>query len=607
MGQTKVGSVSLKLLLHPESLSLALGLSLKGNLHGVKRLGLGLLHEDELLLLLSKAALNLLPDGVELQLAPEHLVLLLLEGGLGLLQGRLKLQLLGLKALPDFVNLMDGAAALADLVHDVLDLVGEGFVLPADFLQLKHGLLVGRLNLEQLRGGVASLLLADVQVVGQAVDLALPFANDLVKLLGLPLHCGIEDLGLVQDAGHLTDLSADLALGLLNLVQLSGQVVDGSLGLGQSRGQLHLGHLQLLTLGNGVGLVLLAPALGLGLSLGNQPQAVLTASSLLLEGTAGSVELMLKVPVLAEEQTPLASLVVAQSLDVVELGSKGSLLLGQDVEVVVEVANNAEKVGVLARDLVLVGGKVSESQVGVVNLLVDGVESLQHLLVGHVGGGLSPHHLVSGGASIGNLVHDENLVLLDLGLHFSESINLLSHLSSGISLLPLQVGEDGLLLNVGFFHILAELVHLGLALLVELHLGSGGTAGLIQTLTQLVDLSSQVGPLPLGLGTSLTLGLEFLLHGLDTALNLLDSLLCLGNKVLLVVKLGSKLGVVLLLVADGDLEVPLAALKLNHAILSHLEVALDLPLLLLHGGPGLLHLVQAALELTQGGFKLTLD
>merc|ERR1719341_1713691 len=237
-------------------------------------------------------------------------------------------------------------------------------------------------------------------------------------------------------------------------------------------------------------------------------------------------------------QTPLASLVVAQSLDVVELGSKGSLLLGQDVEVVVKVADNAEKVGVLARDLVLVGGKVSKSQVGIVNLLVDGVESLQHLLVRHVGGGLSPHDLVSGGTGIGDLVHDDNLVLLNLGLHFSKSINLLSHLSSGIALLPLQVGEDGLLLNVGFFHVLAELVHLGLTLLVELHLGSGGAAGLIQTLTQLVDLPSQVGPLPLGLGTSLAFGLEFLL----------------------------------------------AALKLDHAILSHLKVALELPLLLLHGG-----------------------
>merc|ERR1719347_773799 len=306
-------------------------------------------------------------------------------------------------------------------------------------------------------------------------------------------------------------------------------------------------------------------------------------------------------------QSPLAGLVVAQSLDVVELGSQGSLLLGQDVEVVVEVANNAKKVRVLAGDLVLVGGKVTKSQVGIVNLLVDGVEGLQHLLVGHVGGGLSPHHLISGGAGVSDLVHDENLVLLDLGLHFSESINLLSHLSTGISLLPLQVGEDGLLLNVGFFHVLAQFVHLGLALLVELHLGSGGATGLIQTLTQLVDLPRQVGPLPLSLGTSLTLGLKFLLHGLDTALNLLDSLLGLGDQVLLVVKLGSKLSVVLILVTDGHFEVPLGALQLDHAILSHLKVALELPLLLLNGGTGLLLLVQAALKLTKGGFKLGLN
>merc|ERR1719466_45621 len=334
---------------------------------------------------------------------------------------------------------------------------------------------------------------------------------------------------------------------------------------------------------------------------------VLTAGSLLLESAAGSIKLVLQVPVFAKEQAPLAGLVVTQSLDIVELGSQGSLLLGQDVEVVVEVANNAEKVRVLAGDLVLVGGKVSKSQVGIVHLLVDGIESLEHLLVGHVGRGLSPHHLVSGRASVSDLVHDENLVLLDLGLHFSESINLLSHLSSGISLFPLQVGEDGLLLNVGFFHVLAQFVHLGLALLVELYLGSGGTAGLIQTLTQLVNLPCQVGPLPLGLGASLTLRLEFLLHGLDAALNLLDSLLGLGDQVLLVVKLGSKLSVVLLLVADGDFDVPLGALQLNHAILSHLKVALELPLLLLNGRTGLLLLVQAALKLTQGGLKLGLN
>merc|ERR1719348_2661215 len=605
-GQAKVSSVSLELLLHPEGLSLALGLGLKSNLHGVEGLGLSLLDEDELLLLLGKTALDLLPDGVELQLAPQHLVLLLLEGGLGLLQGGLELHLLGLKALPDFVNLVDGASTLADLVHDVLDLVGESLVLPADLLQLEHSLLVGRLHLEQLRGGVAGLLLADVQVKGKAVNLALPLADHLVELLGLPVHSGVEDLGLVEAAGHLSDLGRNLALGLLNLVQLGVKVVDGGLSLGQTSGELHLGHLELLALGDSVGLVLLTPALGLGLGLGNKPQGVFAASRLLLEGAPGSVKLVLEVPVLAKKKSPLASLVVAQGLDVVELGGKGSLLLGKDVQVVVQVANNAEEIRVLTSNLVLVGGKVSQSKVGIVNLLVDGVQGLQHLLVGHVSGGLGPHYLVSGSAGVSDLVHDENLVLLDLGLHLAEGVNLLSHLSSGISLLPLQVGEDGLLLDVGLLNVLAQLVHLRLALLVELHLGGGGTAGLVQTLAKLVDLPGQIRPLPLGLGAGLALSLQLLLHVLDTTLDLLDSLLGLGNQVLLVVELGSKLGVVLLLIGDGDLNVTLCPLQLNNAILSHLQVALKLPLLLLDGCPGLLLLVQAALQLTKSGLKLRL-
>merc|ERR1719433_1333382 len=484
-GQAKVSSVSLKLLLHPESLSFALGFCLKGNLHGVQGLRLSLLDEDELLLLLSEAALNLLPDSVKLELAPQHLVL------------------------------------------------------PADFFQLKHGLLVGRLDLEQLRGGVASLLLADIKVEGQAVDLALPLADDLVKLLGLPVHGSVEDLGLVQAVGHVAALRGNLGLGLLNLVQLGVQIVNGSLSFSETSGQLHLGHLELLTLGNGVGLVLLSPALSLTLRLGNKPQRVLAASRLFLEGAAGTVQLMLQVPVLAKEQTSLASLVVAQSLDVVELGGQGSLLLGADVQVVVEVANNAEKVGVLAGNLVLAGGKVSQGQVGIVNLLVDGVEGLQHLLVAHVGGGLSPHHLVGGSAGIGNLIHDQNLVLLNLALHLAECVNLLGHLSSSVALLSLQVGQDRLLLDVCLLNVLPELVHLSLPLLVELHLGGGGTAGLIETLAQLVDLPGKVRPLPLGLGASLTLSLKLLLHCLNASLNLLDSLLGLGNKVLLVIQLCS--------------------------------------------------------------------
>merc|ERR1712078_91224 len=76
--QAEISSISLKLLLHPESLSLALSLSLEGRLHGVKTLGLGLPDHSKLLILLSN--------------------------GLSLFKSGLELHLLSLEPLPDFVN-----------------------------------------------------------------------------------------------------------------------------------------------------------------------------------------------------------------------------------------------------------------------------------------------------------------------------------------------------------------------------------------------------------------------------------------------------------------------------------------------------------------------
>merc|ERR1719325_177115 len=72
----------------------------------------------------------------------------------------------------------DGAASSANLVHDVLDLVAEGLVLPPHLVQLEDGLLVGGLDAEQLGGGIAGLLLGVVEVHTDAVNLLLPLANN---------------------------------------------------------------------------------------------------------------------------------------------------------------------------------------------------------------------------------------------------------------------------------------------------------------------------------------------------------------------------------------------------------------------------------------------
>merc|ERR1719471_1876242 len=184
----QIQNISLKLLLHSESLSLGLALGLHSRLHVLNTLGHVLLGGQELLVLLGHATLNLLPDLGQLQLASQDLVLLLLQGTLSLGQSSLKLHLLSLHPLADFVNLVDGASSLADLIHDVLDLIGEGLVLTPDLVKLEDGFLVGRLDTEQFRGGIASLLLSIVKIHANAVNLLLPFSNNSVELLGLLLH-----------------------------------------------------------------------------------------------------------------------------------------------------------------------------------------------------------------------------------------------------------------------------------------------------------------------------------------------------------------------------------------------------------------------------------
>merc|ERR1719200_47616 len=53
---------------------------------------------------------------------------ILLKGTLSFRKSSLKLHLLSLQSLADFVNLVNGASSLADLIHDVLDFIGQSLV-----------------------------------------------------------------------------------------------------------------------------------------------------------------------------------------------------------------------------------------------------------------------------------------------------------------------------------------------------------------------------------------------------------------------------------------------------------------------------------------------
>merc|ERR1719336_1023472 len=470
-------------------------------------------------------------------------------GALGLGQSGLRLHLLSLQPLADFVNLVDGAASLADLVHDVLDLVGQSLVLPADLVQLEDRLLVGGLDAEQLGGGVAGLLLGVVKIHADAVNLLLPLSDNSVKLLGLLLHGAVEDLGLVELLGHGVQVTLQLGLGLLHLGQLGVQLVSGGLGLGQAGLHLQLGHLQLLSLGHTLLLVPQLHHVGLGVGLAHLPNHVLLGADLLVVVVLHAGHIVLGVPVLAQQGLPLLGLVVGHGAGLGQLVGQGDLQLGEHVGGVFQLLQLAEQVGVLSSQLPLAGLHVSQGQVGLLNLLAQVVEAGLEVSQALLSSSLAAVDLVSGGAGISNLVHDHGLVLLDLGLDLVELLDLLLHLSNGVLVLLLQTHNGGLLLDLGLLEVAAQLGHLGLSLFVQFNLSAGGAAGLVQTLAQALQLAGEVRPLPLGLGTALSLGFKFLLHLLNPGLDLLDGLLNLGHEGLLVLQLAHQARGILLLAA----------------------------------------------------------
>merc|ERR1712012_309536 len=220
-----------------------------------------------------------------------------------------------------------------------------------------------------------------------------------------------------------------------------------------------------------------------------------------------------------------------------------------------------EQLSILVGNLVLGHAEVSKGQVGGINLLVDGIESLKQILVGLVSGSLASANLISGGPGISDLSHDGLLVLVNLSLHLLQGVSLLLHLEDRVSLLSLQVAEDRLAGNVGLLHVLAELDDLRLTLLVELNLGDSGAAGLVVSGSKLLDLTGEVRSLALSLSTGLTLGLKLLLCSLNTGLELLDVLLGLGHQGLFIIKLCRQHVDILLLGSNGVLNIPLLSLK----------------------------------------------
>merc|ERR550519_1324060 len=342
-------------------------------------------------LFLRNTTIDLLSDLSQLQLSPEYHVLLLLQGSLGLLKGGLELTLLNLEPPALFVQLVDGATAVSELVEQILDLVGRILVLPLDNVQLFCGLIASSLQAEQLRVVVAALVLRGLDLSRDVGGLGLPLAQDLVKVASPLLSDDGGSVGPLVLHRDLVQVGQKPGLGLLDVGHLGLESVHSLLGLDDLGRDLGPVGLELVHPAHALGLVARPPQLDLGLGLGVGLEGVRLGKMLILDLFPQVLQVGGSSLVLGEEGGAVLGLGVGQSLGVLELGGQ--------------------------RDLLLVG--VGDGSLQLVDLPVEvGVLGSQPLL-GRVGLVQSAGHLVQLGVGVydGSLEQLASLVQLGLALN----------------------------------------------------------------------------------------------------------------------------------------------------------------------------------------------
>merc|ERR1719184_714610 len=465
------------------------------------------------------------------------LVLLLLKGSLGLLKSSLKLFFLDLKPPPLFIQLVDGAATVAKLIKQILDLVGEVLVLALHNIKLLHGLIIASLKAEDLGAVVPSLAPASLQLRHEVVSLCLPLSHHLVEVLSSLLGDDCSGVSALVLHLEILKLNFDAVLGLLGGSDLGVERVNGLLGLINASAKLRLVALELVNAAKGLSLELGFPQLDLSLSLGEGTQSVVLALSLLFNPHLHVLAVSCQVLVLGQERGTVASLSISKPLGVLKLGGKGNLALAQSSNRVFSLLNLTGQVLRLDNQLLLGGISLVESTGQLIHLLV-GLHNgaLSHLAV-LFDVGTIPHGIIKCATGLAQISLHVGLVLFGLGLVLVQSVDLFTHLSHGVVVLLAESSKSALVGNVGLLELTLQLEQFGLTLLVQLNLSAGVGASFLKTAAEILDVAGQSCTVLLSLGPVLALNMELLVQLLNSRLQLLDLLVVLAAKSSLILNL----------------------------------------------------------------------
>merc|ERR1719494_1410563 len=468
-------------------------------------------------------------------------------------------------------------------------------------------LILGGLQPEQLGGVVATLLLGGSDLGGDISSLGLPLAEHLVEVLAPLLgdeSSGVHPLVL---HGQVVELVVHPDLGLLGVGHLGGESVDQLLVLNDLGLQLVAGSLELLNAAHALGLEAGLPQLDLSLGLGESLQGIRLPHGLVLHLLPQVLEVGGHHLVLGQQGRAVLALSISQSLGVLQLGGDRDLALVHVGDGGIKLVDLAGKVLVLDLQPLLGGlsfvegtGHLVQPGVGVHDVALEQLAALVQV-------SLALDSVLEVATGIAEVELHVGLVLLRLHLVGVEAVNLLAQVSHGVVVLHAKGSKGALVSDVQLLQLRLEAGKLALPLLVQLHLGRGVGAGLLQPGRDVLDVLLQHGAALLGLGAVATLNSQLLVKLLKPGLQLLGLLGVLGAQSSLVVDLGGKSAALLVLAGSSSLEFTLDTLKVSDGLLGELQVSLDLPLGLLNVSLDLLLPLKGILSLIKSLLQLSLN
>ena len=189
-------------------------------------------------------------------------------------------------------------------------------------------------------------------------------------------------MSLVSLSSHLINITLDLCLCLVKLAKLSIELLNGALGFRQSRLKFNLGHLKVLSLGKTFLFILGSPHICLLNSLSNLSQDIIFTTSFFLQLFLDAIKLMFYILEFAKQSVPFFCFIISNTFGLIQLSYKLDPDLTKHTSIVLKLLKLSQEISIFSSNFPLVVFKVTQSQVGLFNLLVDIIEVGNQILVG---------------------------------------------------------------------------------------------------------------------------------------------------------------------------------------------------------------------------------